>query len=290
MVVSRKQNAKSWVNLTIVMMVVALLFLYFFQWDDMKQEIMQRVTGESIAVDNYQSIPKTDSELRQLVRETYPPRRFAEQLQQLKMLNRKNYQKADLVERVALDRELTLLNAKQRNDDQAYQRKLDLLLTVVRFIESLKDEFTAKQYNAAQTSLINGSTQMADSLLSKVHNKHRITLGGESLDLAARSVHLQGKIAEERLDFQRSYQYHRLSVKYDPQNTSYLLAAGDIADNLALYRNAIIYYEAALHDLQNKKDTPKEQLRQLLTKLAKAWESRADNKKAQEYFRRAESL
>ena len=290
MVVSRKQTAKSWVNLTIVMMVVALLFFYFVQWEDVTQEIMQRVTEESIAAGDYQSIPETDSELRQLVRETYPVRRFTEQLQQLKTRNREIYNKADLVERVALDRELTLLNAKQRNEGQAYQRKIDLLVTVLRFIEKLKDEFTAKQYNAAQTALINGSTQVANSLLSKVHNKHRVTLGGESLDLAARSVHLQGKIAEERLDFQRSYQYHRLSVKYDPQNTVYLLAAGDIADNLALYRNAIVYYEAALHDLQRKEDTPKEQLRQLLTKLAKAWESRADNKKAQDYFRKAENL
>ena len=287
---NREKAPKLWINATIVMMVVALLFFYFIQWDDVKQEVIKRVTQESAVKDAYRPIPQNDASLLDAIRQAYPLNRFEEQLAQLKMRNRENYQKVDLVERVALDRELALLEAKQNNSVQAYQLKLDLLVTVIRFIENIRKELATKKFNTVQTSLINGDTRLASSLLSDIHNKYRVTLGGESYDREAQAVHLQGKIAREQLDFQRSYQYHRLSVKYDPQNTRYLLAAADVADSLALYRNAIIYYEAALHNLRQNDDTPKGQLRSLLTKLAKAWESRANGEKAREYYQQAAAI
>ena len=163
-----------------------------------------------------------------------------------------------------------------------------MLTGTFQFIRENHSDFAVTEYNSSQASLLKGNYEPATKLLSRIHEKYRVTLGGESLDRAAAAVFLQGRIAESKTVYRDAYRYFRLAAKYDPENVTYLLAAGGLADKIALYRNAIIYYEAALYNLKQKSDSSPQQIRQLLHKLGKVWESRADLEKAQQYFQQAE--
>lgn len=238
----------------------------------------------------YNFIDTQESEIRDSIGQLYPFSTYEEQLVEQIALHQASINSADLVERIALNREQSLLKIKHENASQSYEEKIDLLIDIFQYLDELRLEFTSSEYNSAQTALMQGNTELANMLLFKVDTKYRVTLGGSGLDRAAYAVYLQGRIAEDQIDYRTAYQKYRQAVRYDPENIRYLLAAGKVADNIALYGKAIIYYEAALHHLGELKEQSSDETGQLLLKIGRVWESKANNKKARDYYQQAVRL
>ena len=236
---------------------------------------------------DYQYIDTSRATLWDAINERFPISAYRVQLENIKSLTQNKIKNTDLVERITLERELILLENKSENLDQSYEEKVKLLVEVLQYLDKIKVEFTPVEYNSAQSALVHGQTELADILFSKVDAKYRVALGGPGLVLAANAVYLQGRIAEDMIDFPEAYQYYRQAVRHSPENIRYLLAAGNIADNIALYSKAVAYYEAALHNLRGQQGESSDEIRQLLIKLGKVYESKADNKKAREYYQQA---
>lgn len=240
------------------------------------------------AVHSY--VDKTKEQLVLEIQNSYSINDYKKNIENLKTLIQELLGSVDLVERVALERELSFLQVKLDNAAQSYDEKIQILLEVALFLESVKKEFTSKEYNSSITEIIKGDTASANKLLSKVDTKYRVTLGGDGFDLAARAVYLQGKIAESQIDYRRAFHYYRQAVKYDPENIAYLSSAGKIADNIALYSKAVMYFEAALYNSREQDGESSERYQQLLISLGKVWESKGDAKKAKAYLERVSKL
>ena len=265
----------------------------FFQAHTQTQTQTKRADAPMVvtkdeAVHSY--VDKTKEQLVLEIQNSYSINDYKKNIENLKTLIQELLGSVDLVERVALERELSFLQVKLDNAAQSYDEKIQILLEVALFLESVKKEFTSKEYNSSITEIIKGDTASANKLLSKVDTKYRVTLGGDGFDLAARAVYLQGKIAESQIDYRRAFHYYRQAVKYDPENIAYLRAAGKIADNIALYSKAVMYFEAALYNSREQDSERSERYQQLLTSLGKVWESKGDAKKAKSFFDRVNKL
>lgn len=235
-------------------------------------------------------IPQSEKSLIAAIKNEYPVDAYHRQLLKRDVTLKEELEKVDLVERVVLEREILLNQLKIDSFTKSYTEKLYVLVDTIRFLETHRADFKDKEIDLALGALMKGDTQAGEILLRRIHDKYRVTLGGASIDSAAKAVYLLGRIAEERLRYQKAYQHYRQAVKYDPENTDYLLIAGKTADNLALYRKAVIYYEAALHNMKKNANISSKQLKQLLITLGKVWESRAEPKKAQLYYQQAAKI
>lgn len=272
-----------------LLVIIAIVFVYY--------PLEDPAYSGAATINNTLAEPKTisfagmtDEEILAAIRKNFPYEVYREQLSEYKNRLNEEYVKADLVERVALEREVLFVQIKLQEAEKRYQDKLILCLEIIRFLDGNRDNLTDEIYNSATQALQNGNTEPVAILLAEFYEKYRITLGGDSLDRAAKAIFLLGKISNEQSRYQKAYHYYRQAVKHDPENTSYLLAAAESANNIALYRNATIYYEAALHNLRNEVDVSPKKIRQLLIKLAEVWESRSNAQKAKEYYRQAEKI
>lgn len=254
--------------------------------------IMFGVLALSIVVSHSHAIDSNPNEQQRLellgkVKAAFPISAYKKKLEKKKEILQAKFKNPDIVERIALERELALLQIKLDNYRQYYDETVKLLIEVFLALEHFQNDFSPDEYGSAQTALINGETELANQLLTNIDAKYRVTLGGDGIDRAASAVYIQGNIAEDQLDFQKAYRHYRKAVRYDPGNVRYLTAAGKIADSIALYGNAIVFYEAALAIQKKNKEIPRDEIRQLLIKLGKVWESKGDEQKANEYNQQA---
>lgn len=229
-------------------------------------------------------------ELLAKLKRQFPVSAYRKKLEKKKDTLQVKYKKPDIIERIALERELALLQIKLDNYHQHYDEKVKLLIEVFLSLDYFRSDFSAIEYDSAHRALFSGNTEFANQLLAKVDAKYRITLGGDGIDRAASAVYLQGKLAEDQLEFRKAYRHYRKAVRYDPGNIRYLTAAGKIADSIALYGNAIVFYEAALAIQRKNQENSPDEIRQLLIKLGKVWESKGNKQKAEDYFQQASKL
>jgi tetratricopeptide (TPR) repeat protein len=224
------------------------------------------------------------AEILEEIRNQYSIDTYRTQLLGQEQRLRTKFTNADLVERVALERELTLQRIKIDSYERSYNEKINLLFEAYQALKNLKGEFSTQNYYVAQMALVKGNTLFAYKLFTQVEHNGRDAKDREVINRAAEAAYLRGNIAKDELNYRKAYRHYRRAVMLNPYNVRYLLEAGKIADSIALYSNAVNYYEAALHieNTQNKK--PPRQLRQLWINLGHAWNSKGDSDKAIEYF------
>lgn len=266
------------------MLIVWFGMSYYFQSSMQKAASVSNIVNSVDEEIDYKYAAISKTELLNKINKQFSVDAYKAQIERHKNLVRGEYNNADLVERITLERELTLLQIRIENNQQFYNAKVNVLLEAFQALAKFRSEFSANEYNSAQSALLQGDTELADRLFSKVDEKYRVTLGGDGIDRAAEAVHQKGKIAEDQIDYRKAYQYYRQAVRYDPLNIKYLVDAAKIADSIALYSKAIIFYEAALGILQSNKGASADEIRQFLINLGKTWSSKGELDKALEYY------
>ncbi|WP_455219671.1 tetratricopeptide repeat protein [Kaarinaea lacus] len=284
-----RHNKTTWFGVaTVVVLAVLWLTMNYHLQSSTSETTADDKIAKSIKEESgYKFVDTSESEILQEIKNRFPINAYELQIARQKNILENEFNRSDLVERITLERELTLLQVRIDNCQRYYDEKIMLLLEVFQSIRKFRNDFTSDEYNSAQLALINGDTELANRLLAKVDAKYRVTLGGTGIDRAAEAVYQQGKIAEENIDYRKAYQHYRQAVRYDPLNTEYLIDAGKIADSIALYGKAIVFYEAALSNLRKNKEKSPHETRQLLVKLGKTWSSKGEPEKAIEYFESA---
>lgn len=200
------------------------------------------------------------------------------------------YSNADLVERIVLESELALQQAKMENHKRLYSETVKLLSETFQVLKSFKGILPLQDYNFAQAALVRGDTGLANNQFSKIEDRYRDSKERHEIYRAAEAVYQQGEISRNQTDYRNAYRYYRQAVKYNPDNIMYLIAAANVSDSIALYGNAILYYEAALFHLQKEKQNESQtqesqyDLRQLWISLGEAYNSKCNAVKAIRYF------
>lgn len=284
-----RYNKTIWFGVAMAVVLFALWFAMsnFFQSSKPEMTPDDKIAKSIKEESAYKFVDKSESGILEEIKNQFPINAYKLQIAKQKNILEDEFNGSDLVERITLERELALLQVKIDNYQQYYDEKIKLLLEVFQYINKFRSDFTPNEYNSAQSALVNGDTDLANRLFANVDAKYRVTLGGDGIDLAAEAVYQQGKIAEEKIDYRKAYQYYRQAVRYDPLNTKYLIDAGKIADSIALYGKAIVFYEAALSNLRKNTGKSPHEIRQLLVNLGKAWSSKGDLEKAIDYFESA---
>jgi len=275
------------VALAAVLLVAWFATRYIFQSPSQEINTSEKIGSEIDEEGDYQYVNKSKTEQLGEIKKQFSINDYKAQIENQKEQLQDKFKNPDIIERIALERELALLQFKIENYKQFYDEKLKLLLEAFQSLEQFRDEFSPNEYNSAQAALINGDTVLADQLFAKLDAKYRVTLGGDGIDRAAEAVYQQGKIAEDQINYRKAYQYYRQAVRYDPGNIEYLVAAGKLADSIALYSKAIVYYEAALFILQKNKGVSPDDIRQLLISLGKTWGSKGEVNKSIDYYEQA---
>jgi len=96
-----------------------------------------------------------------------------------------------------------------------------------------------------------------------------------------------GKLTKNDIDYRQTYQHYKEAVERDRHNPEYLLKAGELAYNLALYDKAIGYFEASLALQLKKKGEGSSVVAFLWNKLGLAWERKGQYNKAIGYYEKA---
>lgn len=281
-----RRNSYVWFGVAMAVVLLAVWFTmsYFFQAYTPEKTSSDKIVNHVEEESDYQYVDQSKTEILTEIKKQFSINAYKTQIEKQKAQLQEKFNNADLVERITLERELTLLQNKMENYQQFYDEKVKVLLDAFQSLDRFREDFSASEYNAAQSALLQGNTEIADWLFSKVDDKYRVTLGGDGIDRAAEAVYQQGKIAQDQMDYRKAYRYYRQAVRYDPLNIKYLVDAGKIADSIALYGNAIVYYEAALGNLIKNKGVSPDGIRQLLISLAKTWSSKGKMDKAIEYY------
>lgn len=227
---------------------------------------------------------KNKAELLQTIKTQYPLTRYKFELQQLVQQLQDKMTNVDLLEVIVLKRELIILNNKIADLGKNYAKKIELLADIYIFLTNHKELYPSLDYNNAVLSTLKGDTLAADEWFTHIINMERMAKDWDAISRAAEAAYFRGNIALENINYLKTYRHFRKAVMLNPNELRYLVAAGDIADNMALYANAVNYYGAALHILQHKMGKPAKELRSIWNKLGSAHNGKGDPDKAIEYF------
>jgi tetratricopeptide (TPR) repeat protein len=137
---------------------------------------------------------------------------------------------ADLQARTILEKERALIRAKLADLDGALAGQKSDLLTVARALDDFREDFYPEQLEKASGELARGETGAAEFLLRQV-------LAEGTLRAAEASYYL-GILAENRIDYLWALQYFYYAAQLEPDNPTYLSAAGEVAYALGHYQEA----------------------------------------------------
>lgn len=281
-----KHNIYAWFGVATTLMAGTTLvaYLYFQQSSSPNTETNPQIAQITDEVGDDKLAGLQMSEIIDEITAQFPIITYKSQLVEQQQRLQTKFKSSDLVERIALNIELKLLKIKIDNDEQLYSEKILLLFEAYQSLKNLKDAFSSQDYLSAQAALIKGNTSIADELFSQIESKGRNARERNEINRAAEAAYQRGKIAEEQIDNRKAYRHYRQAVIFSPNNVRYLLEAGQVANNIALYNNAINFYEAALHIQLKEKGKSSNEFRQIWTNLGSAWNSKGNADKAIEYF------
>jgi tetratricopeptide (TPR) repeat protein len=137
---------------------------------------------------------------------------------------------ADAEARAILEKERGLVRAKLADLDDALGEQKANLLTVARALDGFREDFYPEQLEKARSELAQGETGTAEFLLRQVL--------AEGTPRAAEASYYLGILAENQIDYLWALQYFYYAAQLQPDNPTYLSAAGEIAYTLGHYREA----------------------------------------------------
>ena len=219
----------------------------------------------------------------------YAVQDFVRQLTQRQQRLRKKLSNTDLVEQIALNREIDLIQIKIDDADNAFQQHFHLLQEIKSVMQDFRSFIEEDDFRRSRDELEFGNTTSAYDTLAKISLLFIKKNSELTLQDAALIKYSMGRIAEDKNEFQKAYRFYKQAVQYQPENISYFIALGTIANQIALYGNAIQYLEAALamRRAQKSLTAADADLANIFLNLAGAYEGRGYNDKARQYYRLA---
>ena len=160
---------------------------------------------------------------------------------------------------------------------------MELLGRIDKAVDSFSNSLSRTEYQDIQQDLSKGYTNHAFQAFIKISVLFLKEKSGLSMRDAAQAKFLMGKIAVENLQAQKAFRFFKQAVRFEPENIEYLFELGKLANQLALYTNAIQYLEAAEILEKKRSDADKALLLAILDNLSSAWQAKGDEKKSRYY-------
>lgn len=272
------------VTIGVTIVVVLLAYYYFYRPALLGPAEYANIGATTNEGKNIEYVRKSKVEILADIKAQFSITDFKSQLEQQEQLLQQKIKNTDLVEVIVLERELALQKTKIDNFKQRYDEKVVLLVDAYQSLENLKDSLTLQEIKLAQAALGKGDTDKAYALFSQVEFKQRNAREREDIVRGAEAAYLRGRIAEDQSDYRKAYRHYRRAVMFTPDNVQYLLAAANIGSDIALYGNAINFYDAALYIEKSKKEFSPNDFREIWVNLGVAWNSKGNTDKSIEYF------
>jgi len=192
----------------------------------------------------------------------------------------------DLVEQIALRREIALVQLRIDDLDSSYQRYIQLVADINGQLKQYRNYLDAISRQRISAGFVHGNTKPAYDVLTNLSAEAINENLKLSLSDLAKLKFLLGRISEEDNLEERAYLFYKQAVSLDPYSVRFLLSAGSSANRIALYNNAIQFLESG-REIQQKNNRQSELFADILANLASAYEGKNQNRKANDYRRQA---
>ena len=154
---------------------------------------------------------------------------------------RAEFAKASREEKSILEKQRGVVGQQLANPEESYQKRVALLQERIVALEKLKGEIPEEPLAAAKAAVAQGDTSKADALFRQIEEK-----ANAPIKQAAEAAYQRGRIAESRIDYRTAYAKFRRATQLQPDNSQYHVFAGNIADTLGLYNEALEFHGTAL--------------------------------------------
>lgn len=236
---------------------------------------------------DYLCVNKTAEDILNDLDHHFPAGAYKTEIREREQRVQNRFNNSDLVERLVLERELSLLKIRSDGYKEFYEKKKMMLSAAYQALCQMRDEFSKRAVNAAHLSLIKGDPADANDLFARIESRYRKARQTDKINRAAEAVYQRGKIAEHQIDYRKAYRFFRQAVYYNPGNLNYLMDAARVADSMALYKNAIYFYQDALRVYRKNESSSSNIDRRIFVGLGQAWRSKGELGKAIEYYEMA---
>ena len=187
--------------------------------------------------------------------------------------------RADSAQITLLEGELAAVQGKQQNLEQSlteYKRKL---VEANRALEALKQDLPTDQLVHAQQALQKGDSAEAEKLLSDV------MLRGKQH--AAEAAFQLGKLAANRIDYAKAYEYYSGAVGLKPDDPLYLNDTGMVAFEIGQYAEAQALFAKAAANYEKTLGADHPEVASCLANLAETYRAQGQYDKAESLCLRA---
>lgn len=192
----------------------------------------------------------------------------------------------DVVEQIALRREISLVQLRIDDLQNSYQRYMQLVVDIREQLKLYRDYIDATSWQQVNDGFLHGNSKPAYDVLTGLSAAAVNQQLNLQLSEHARLKYLLGRISEDANFEERAYLFYKQAMSLDPYSVVYLLASGSSANRIALYNNAIQILETA-REIQRKSNRQSELFADILSNLASAYEGKNQNRKASDYRRQA---
>ncbi|WP_417913250.1 tetratricopeptide repeat protein [Candidatus Electronema sp. TJ] len=170
------------------------------------------------------------------------------------------------------------IERKLANLEESYQEKLRLLEDSKEKLQQMAGSLPKQQLAEAEERLAQGDTELAEQLFDQV--------AAETGQTAAAALLQSGRLAEDRLDYNKALRNYAAAVALAPDNPDYLLAAGQMARTMGDYQRAEEWLEhlLAIREQEGKED---EALALALNDLAVVYYSQGRYEEAEPLYKRS---
>lgn len=189
-----------------------------------------------------------------------------------------------IAEKSALEQELAGMQAKLANMEKALEDRNAILAETEKALENEKLRSTASEEELAEArqKVEEGDASALEELFSQYMEEK------QSRDEPwAEVAYVLGKLAQDRIDYQTAESYYHQAIQLAPGNALYLTGAGILADILAEYDQAIIYYEKSLASYLEVLGSEHPNVATIWINLGQTWEKKGEYDKAINYYEQA---
>ena len=154
-----------------------------------------------------------------------------------------------------LEAEKKALEQQLANFAETFKEYQAKLAELAKELESWRGSVSDESLNTAQQALARGDTQAADHLFAGFIDSIKRKRDAEDSNLA-QAYYQRGGLAELRIDYGQAMRHYTDAVQTQPNNPTYLRAAGAMARTVGRYEQARIWLEHAVELLgQQAPDT-----------------------------------
>ena len=185
-------------------------------------------------------------------------------------------------DRQVLTTERQAIQQQLQNSTTSYEARIASLKERITHLETLCVQLLPDDIlDQAKTALEKGDSQNAYQLFKQIEDQ------ADSVIKVAEAAYQRSQIAKDAIRYREAFTHSQKAVRLVPDNAVYLNGAGQLAEILGAYQQAIGYYEQALaSDLKiDGEDHP--DVATIRNNLGSAWDSLGDYQKAIGYFEQA---